>query len=191
MTLRHSILSPEKVEETRLLYEANVVPVRDCMVNIGLKRDAFYALANAQGWKLRRPPATRRGDVTDASDATKTHETKRAAPEVPEKPPVPVAPLKPDELIPKIEAAINREFAHAEHALAHGEPRNAEKTARTMASLVRSLAELKRVQRDAQGHGTQSDAAGETPARDLAELKAELARRLDRLRRSRDAGPGS
>jgi hypothetical protein len=38
---RHTIISPEKVEETRLLYEAAVVPVRDCMDNIGLKRDAF------------------------------------------------------------------------------------------------------------------------------------------------------
>ncbi|MEA2833483.1 MAG: hypothetical protein QOG66_1685 [Methylobacteriaceae bacterium] len=182
---RHTIISPETVEETRLLYEAAVVPVRDCMDNIGLKRDAFYALAHTLGWKLRRPPATRRGDVGDVGNASDANETKPAAAEAPEMPPARVAPMMPDELIPKIEAAINREFAHAEHALAHGEPRNAEKTARTMASLVRSLAELKRVQRDAQGHGTQNDAAGEAPARDLAELKAELARRLDRLRRSR------
>jgi hypothetical protein len=182
---RHTIISPEKVEETRLLYEAAVVPVRDCMDNIGLKRDAFYALVHTLGWKLRRPPATRRGDAGDASDA---NETKPAAAEAPEIPPVPVGPMMPDELIPKIEAAINREFAHAEHALAHGEPRNAEKTARTMASLVRSLAELKRVQRDAQGDGTHNDGPDEAPARDLAELKAELARRLDRLRQSRDDG---
>jgi hypothetical protein len=186
--IRHTILSPEKVEETRLLYEADVVPVRECMDNIGLKRDAFYTLVHTLDWKLRRPPPTRRGDV---SDATETNQTKGSAPQEPEKTPVHVAPLMPDELIPKIEAAINREFAHAEHALAHGEPRNAEKTARTMASLVRSLAELKRVQRDAQGHGTQSNGVDEPPARDLAELKAELARRLDRLRHARDAGPGS
>ena len=182
---RHTIISPETVEETRLLYEAAVVPVRDCMDNIGLKRDAFYALAHTLGWKLRRPPATGGGDVSDASDA---NESKPAAPQASEMPPARVAPMVPDELIPKIEAAINREFAHAEHALAHGEPRNAEKTARTMASLVRSLAELKRVQRDAQGHGTHNDGADEAPARDLAELKAELARRLDRLRQSRDNG---
>jgi hypothetical protein len=179
MTLRHTILSPEKVEEARLLYEANVIPVHEVAATIGMKRDAFYTLVRAQGWKLRRPPVHARGDVSRATKARLGVSVEE------EKPPVPVAPMMPDELIPKIEAAINREFAHAEHALAHGEPRNAEKTARTMASLVRSLAELKRVQRDAQGHGTQNDAAGEAPARDLAELKAELARRLDRLRRSR------
>jgi hypothetical protein len=185
MTLRHTILSPEKVEETRLLYEANVVPTRECMANIGMKPDAFYALVHAQGWKLRRPPVHARGDVSSATSA------RLGAAVEEEKPPTPVRPLTPDELIPKIEAAINREFAHAEHALAHGEPRNAEKTAKTMASLVRSLAELKRVQRDAQGHERHNHGADEPPARDLAELKAELARRLDRLRRARDAEQGS
>jgi hypothetical protein len=184
MTVRHTILSPEKVEETRLLYEAAVVPVRECMDNIGLKRSAFYALVRAQNWKLRRPPIDRRGGVGEAAEA-------KRLPQQAEKPPAPVEPMNPGELIPKIEAAINREFAHAEHALAHGEPRNAEKTAKTMASLVRSLAELKRVQRDAHGHDRHNNGADEPPARDLADLKAELARRLDRLRRARDAGSSS
>jgi hypothetical protein len=183
MTLRHTILSPEKVEETRLLYEAGAVPVRDCMANIGLKRDAFYTLVHTLNWQLRRPPMNARGDVSAATKARLA-----VAPEEEQSPEIAVKPLSLDEMIPKIEAALNREFAHVEHALAHGAPRNAEKTARTMASLVRSLAELKRVKREAQGHETQSDGAGEPPARDLAELKAELARRLDRLRRSRDAG---
>jgi hypothetical protein len=138
-----------------------------------------------QGWKLRRPPVHARGDVSKATKA------RLGVPVEEEKPPLPVTPLTTDEMIPKIEAAIAREFAHAEHALAHGEPRNAEKTAKTMASLVRSLAELKRVKRDAQGHGTQNEGADEPPARDLAELKAELARRLDGLRRARDAEQSS
>jgi hypothetical protein len=185
MILRHTILSPEKVEEARLLYEANVIPVYEVAATIGMKRDAFYTLVRAQGWKLRRPPIHARGDVSAATKA------RLDGPVEAEKPPVAVAPMAPDELIPKIEAAIAREFAHAEHALAHGEPRNAEKTAKTMASLVRSLAELKRVQRDAHGHDRHNNDADEPPARDLAELKAELARRLDRLRRARDAEHGS
>jgi hypothetical protein len=185
MTLRHTIISPEKVEETRLLYEADVVPVRECMANIGMKHDAFYTLVHTQGWKLRRPPVHAREDVSRATKA------RLGVPDEEEKPPVPVTPLTTDEMIPKLEVAIAREFAHAEHALAHGEPRNAEKTAKTMASLVRSLAELKRVKRDTQGHGTQKEGADEPPARDLAELKAELARRLDRLRHARDAEQGS
>ena len=185
MTPRHTILSPEKVEETRLLYEAGAVPVRDCMSNIGLKRDAFYTLVHTLNWKLRRPPANARGDVSAATKARLGVAQEEQSPQVALK------PLTLDEMIPKIEAALNREFAHVEHALAHGHPRDAEKTAKTMASLVRSLAELKRVKREAQGHDRQNDGPGEPPARDLAELKAELARRLDRLRRARDAERGA
>ena len=175
MTLRKVILTPELVEEARLVYDAGAVPVDDIAAMLGIKRAAFLNFRKKHGWKPRR---------------VFNHPEKptEADPGVPV---APVRPLPPDELIPKIEAALNREFAHVEHALAHGHPRDAEKTARIMASLVRSLAELKRVQRDAQGHGTQSDGAGEAPARDLAELKAELTRRLDRLRRARDAERGS
>jgi hypothetical protein len=177
MPLRRTILSPEAVEEARLLYEAGVVSVDDIATTLGIKRAAFFNLRKKLGWKSRRPfnhPEPTSGPAQGLEAATA----------------VPLTPLTPDELIPKIEAAIAREFAHAEHALAHGEPRNAEKTAKTMASLVRSLAELKRIKRDAQGHDRHNDGPGEPPARDLAELKAELARRLDRLRRARDAERG-
>jgi hypothetical protein len=177
MPLRRTIVSPEAVEEARLLYEAGVVSVDDIATTLGIKRAAFFNLRKKLGWKSRRPfnhPEPPSGPAQGLEAA----------------PAVPLTPLTPDELIPKIEAAIAREFAHAEHALAHGEPRNAEKTAKTMASLVRSLAELKRIKRDAQGHDRHNDGPGEPPARDLAELKAELARRLDRLRRARDAERG-
>jgi hypothetical protein len=179
------IITPERAEEARLLYDARAVPLKEIEALLGMSRNAFYAFRRDAGWPMRKrggdcalieEPALATGDAnTNADTAAQT-------------PPPAVKPMVPDELIPKIEAAINREFAHAEHALAHGEPRNAEKTAKTMASLVRSLAELKRVQRDAHGHDRSNNAADEPPARDLAELKAELARRLDRLRRARDAG---
>ena len=172
MTLRKVILTPELVEETRLVYDAGSVSVEEVAAMLGFKRAAFFNFRKKQGWKLRRP----------FNHPERSEEASPAAP---------VRRLTRDELVPKIEAAIDREFAHVEHALAHGHPRDAEKTARTMASLVRSLAELKRVQRDAPGHGTNNDGAGEPPARDLAELKAELARRLDRLRRARDAERGA
>jgi hypothetical protein len=170
MTLRKVILTPELVEEARLVYDAGAVSVDEIAAMLGIKRAAFFNFRKKHGWKLR----------SVFNHPERTEEPNLA-------PILPGRSRTPDELVPKIEAAINREFAHIEHALAHGHPRDAEKTARTMASLVRSLAELKRVQRDAQGHGTHNDGAGEPPARDLADLKAELARRLDRLRRARDA----
>ena len=175
MIVRKLILTPERVEEARLIYEAGAVPLDEIAAMLGYTRSGFLAFRRRQGWKPRRPF----NYPEEAAEAGA---------------PMPAGPARsvtPDDLIPKIEAALNREFAHIEHAIAHGHPRDAEKTAKTMASLVRSLAELKRVQRDAQGHGTHNDAAGEPPARDLAELKAELARRLDRLKRARDAERGS
>jgi hypothetical protein len=175
MTLRKVILTPELVEQARLVYDAGAVSVEEIAAMLGIKRATFFNFRKKHGWKLRRV----------FNHPEKPAETDQGVPARP------VRPIPPDELVPKIEAALNREFAHVEHALAHGHPRDAEKTARTMASLVRSLAELKRVQRDAQGHGTQSYGASEPPARDLADLKAELARRLDRLRRARDAERGS
>src|SRR5947209_12428842 len=175
MSVRKVILTPELVEEARLVYDAGAVPVEEVGAMLGYKRAGFVKFRKRQGWKLRR--------VFNHPD-----KPAEAGPGVPV---APVRPLPPDELIPKIEAALNREFAHVEQALAHGHPRDAEKTARTVASLVRSLAELKRVQRDAQGHGTQRDGVDEPPTRDLADLKAELARRLDRLRSARDAGSGA
>ena len=182
MTIRKVILTPELVEEARVLYEAGVEPVDAVAARLGMGLTAFYRFLKAQGWPLRRDErraAAETGAPANAADAQTPN------------PPLPVKPLTTDEMIDKLHAALNREFAFVEHALAHGEPRNAEKTAKTMASLVRSLAELKRVQRDAHGHGTHTYGADEPPTRDLAELKAELARRLDRLRRARDAERGA
>jgi hypothetical protein len=158
---------------------------------LGLGRSAFYEFRRNEGWPPRKRGGhgvrKERSSETKAGGVNATRSPQARA----ERPAIPITPLSADELIPKLEAAINREFAHAEYALAHGEPRNAEKNAKTMASLVRSLAELKRIKRDAQGHERHNDRADEPPARDLDELKAELARRLDRLRQSRDAERGS
>jgi hypothetical protein len=71
-------------------------------------------------------------------------------------------------------------------------------SARTLASLVKTLAELKRMRRESedkkndadddsdQSAGDASERGGDEPPHELAELCAELARRLERLR---GAGP--
>jgi hypothetical protein len=182
MTTQKVIRTPELVEEARLLYDAQVEPLEAIEKMLGLNRIGFYRFRVREGWPMRK----------HGGDHTAVYE-RRGNDSAPDAPLSPEATrLNHDELIGKLEAAINREFAHAEHALAHGEPRNAEKNAKVMASLVRSLAELKRVPRGAPAaHEKQKEGADEPPARGLAELKAELARRLDRLRRARDAEQGS
>jgi hypothetical protein len=57
--------------------------------------------------------------------------------------------------------------------------------ARTLASLARTLSVLRGLEAEAENASQDSDA--DAPPLDLAELRHELARRLDRLRRARDA----
>ena len=61
---------------------------------------------------------------------------------------------------------------------------DAERAARTLATLVKTLREVAALQRDEK---PEEQGAGEDEFRDLEEFRAELADRLDRLRRSRNA----
>lgn len=80
---------------------------------------------------------------------------------------------------------MEREFARAETALESGGTKSIEQSARVLASLVRSLAELKRMSSDAsrgeEEERNGAEAIDDEPPRQLAELREELARRLERL----------
>ena len=59
------------------------------------------------------------------------------------------SPLDPIGLIARLEDAVEREFARAEAALEKHTPKTIEASARTLATLVKTLAELKRMKCDA------------------------------------------
>jgi predicted DNA-binding transcriptional regulator AlpA len=175
------IIEPQAVEEARRVYEEGIVPVDEIVAMLGMSRHGFYRFIRDERWQLRRPRthvlgARRAAMLASADDATEPDEAC-----------APAVRVNRDDLLDKVEVAVNRELAQAERALANGGPRDAEKNAKVLASLARSLSQLKREPRGAQATERHDDAADEPPARDLDELKAELARRLDRLRRSRDA----
>lgn len=97
----------------------------------------------------------------------------------------------------RVEAAVRRELAGIEKRLGTGaDAASAERNARVLASLVKSLAELGRIdaaRNETGGAGNESNGGDaetqdERPPRDLAELREELAARLDRLRAERAAG---
>lgn len=99
----------------------------------------------------------------------------------------------------RVEAAVRRELAGIEKRLGSGADASAaERNARVLASLVKSLAELARIDTarkeagDVQNESNSGDADTEDrrPPRDLAELREELAARLERLRAERAAGAG-
>ncbi len=97
----------------------------------------------------------------------------------------------------RVEAAVRRELAGIEKRLGtDADAASAERNARVLASLVKSLAELGRIdaaRNETGGAGNESkggdaETQDERPPRDLAELREELAARLDRLRAERAAG---
>jgi hypothetical protein len=163
--------SREKIAQAKLLYDSGVTPVAEILKLLGMTAAQFRTFRINNDWPLR-PSACARKPAPD------------------EAPPAAKAPRDADRLIARLEDAVEREFARAEAALEKHAPKTIEASARTLASLVKTLGELKRMRREA-GETKDSDdadgAADDEPPRELAELRAELARRLERLRGERPA----
>lgn len=161
--------SRQKIEQARLLYDAGA-PIAEILLLLKLTAAQFRRFRETNGWPMRASACVRKAD-----------------PPPPPKPPPPARDH--GRLIARLEDAVEREFARAETALEKHAPKTIETSARALATLVKALAELKRLRRDADGiredasrdDDETADASTEPP-RELAELRAELARRLERLR---------
>jgi hypothetical protein len=152
------------VDKAKLLYDAGVEPLSKVREALNMSVSQFRAFRLAQGWPMRASPRAR------AASSPRQAEQK----------------TRPSRgLIARLEEAVEREFARAETALENGGPKSIEQSARVLASLVRSLAELKRMTRDApcgeEEERIGAEAIDDEPPRRLAELREELARRLERL----------
>ncbi|PPD11411.1 MAG: hypothetical protein CTY30_09710, partial [Methylocystis sp.] len=169
----------EKIAQAKLLYDSGVTPIGEILELLGMSVGQFRRFREQNGWPLRASAcAPRKKSADDAPSAKKPRDAGR--------------------LIARLEDAVEQEFARAEAALAKHAPKTIEASARTLASLVKTLAELKRMRRESedkkndadddsdQSAGDASERGGDAPPRELAELRAELARRLERLR---GAGP--
>ncbi len=158
--------SRQKIAQAKLLYDAGVAPLSEIMGLLGMSAGQFRRFREREGWPLR-PAACARKDAP--AQATQN-------------PPA----CGSGGLIARLEDAVEREFARAEAALEKHTPKSIEATARTLATLVRTLAELKRMRRETEDtlrdEHDRTDGEAGAPPRELAELRAELARRLERLR---------
>ncbi|RTL83037.1 MAG: hypothetical protein EKK29_14880 [Hyphomicrobiales bacterium] len=156
-----------KIAQARLLYDA-AAPISEILDLLGMSVAQFRRFRDENGWPLRASPCARKAG--------------------PPATPAPGPAADPGRLILRLEEAVEREFARAETALEKQAPKTLEASARTIATLVKALAELKRMRRDAdaqRGNATSDDDDRDDsadPPRELAELRAELARRLERLR---------
>jgi hypothetical protein len=160
-----------KVAQAKLLYDAGA-PIPEITTLLGMSAAQFLLFRERNDWPKRASACKRKAGA--------------------ETPPPPAKPLDPGRLIARLEDAVEREFARAETALEKHAPKTIEASARTLATLVKTLAELKRMRRDAGQISEDAirpdDDAADEPPRELAELRAELARRLERLRG--DGPPG-
>ena len=165
----------EKIAQAKLLYDSGVAPIGEILELLGMSAGRFRRFREQNGWPMRASACAPK-KAQEAAPATKK-------------------PRDANRLIARLEDAVEQEFARAEAALAKHAPKTIEASARTLASLVKTLAELKRMRRENEDRENDaeddderagSERGGDDPPRELAELRAELARRLERLR---GAGP--
>lgn len=174
MAPKSDALSRDIVTQAKLLYDAGVTPLAEVRAMLGMSERAFRSFRESEGWPMRPSPIKRKSAGTPATSQPQS-----------------ASPTQKDSrsLIARLEEAVEREFVRAETALAtcgaKAAPKTMETSARVLASLVRSLAELKRMNRDAavarEEDGRVRDAFDDEPPRQLAELREELARRLERM----------
>jgi hypothetical protein len=174
------VVPPEKIAEVRKLYEGTDVPVRDLATLCGLGVTTFLRRVEQWGWKRRK---LRMQDYDNAAKAEVAEIREIAKPMI--------AIAENESLIDRVRAAVEREIVAIETVLARVEgarlrSSDAERAARTLATLVKTLREVAALQRDEQPE-TETGAAGHDEFRDLEAFRAELAERLDRIRRRGDA----
>jgi hypothetical protein len=174
------VLPPEKIAEVRKLYEGTDVPVRDLASICGLGVSTFIKRTRLWGWKPRRL-RMQDYDAAAKEEVESIREAASAASTIAEN----------ETLIERVRAAVEREIVAIEAVLARVEgarlrSTDAERAARTLATLVKTLREVAALQRDEKAEDQNVDDS-EDEFRDLEDFRRELAERLDRLRRERDA----
>ncbi len=182
------VIPPALLRRLRRAYEETDAPVDALAARAGLSRRTFVARARAAGWRMR------------SEKRTPPH---AAAPERGRhKPPSPTAarpaatPAAEEadglamrmQIAARIQRSVERELDAVERALARIAPGNgsgAERTARTLASLARTLREVVALDSKSTAE-TDDDDAG---PRNLDEFRRELARRMDAIIAGREAAP--
>jgi hypothetical protein len=163
--------------EARRAYEDSSESLCSIARRLGINHQKLALQAQRRGWRLRPPQSPeerRRNFIMSGIAASRRRAAERLAT------PPDAAPPAADRLglVKKLRTTVEREIADVERQLARktgGE--GIERAARTLASLVRTLRELRALEVEAEPVD-----AEETP-RDADELRRALAERLDRLGR--------
>jgi hypothetical protein len=166
--------APEGLARAQRDYEQTDKPVKEIAADLPCSLTTFYAIVKRSNWTQRSVSRPRRRATAEAT------------------PPPPDA--TPAAVVDHLQRTVERELDAIEKILARL-PRlgdegavQAERAARTLASLTRTLNEVQRLRRAQAAAGitaqTESDDDDDMP-RDIDEFRRELARRIDKFVASR------
>jgi hypothetical protein len=156
----------------RALYAEGATPLTKIAATLGLTPAAFRSLRKRENWPER-----------GAAPVTLAREPVEAADE----------PLDTLALERRLVRALRREIARAESEIENTAHPGAERKARILGLLVKTLGDLRRLSaadkaQAPRGANDADDIAREDAPRELAALREALAERLESLRGERDAG---
>ncbi|HMN72463.1 MAG TPA: hypothetical protein PKA55_11420 [Rhodoblastus sp.] len=180
-------LSPEDIERLKRRYEESDETLAAIGADEEMTPAQLQALRRTFGWRLRsarkpgpKSPARRKRAARPAQRKLVARAKKQAAPKPARRPQTPPPPGVVDiaTLIARIRAQLE---AALQTAQARGPGADPEETARLMNSLTRTLQMLRALEKDTDKDDRRDDGADAIPL-DLAELRRELARRIDLLR---------
>ncbi|MDP4592998.1 MAG: hypothetical protein NWT00_00350 [Beijerinckiaceae bacterium] len=177
--------SAEQLAEARRQYDAGA-SLAAIAKFLGVSGPTVRRYLNQWGWPSRSGGKTKQQQIAPVCGG-------EASPEAP--------PADTQTLMRRVEASVRQELAGIEVRLgSQADPAEAERNARVLASLVKSLTELAKLDvlnkqntggagskaRGSEYHGSFADEYDtDLPPRDLAALRQELAARLERLQAER------
>lgn len=181
-------IAPALVAEGRRLYEQTMVPVREIAALFGVSPTTLQDRIVAWGWQRRRYD-TRSVDLLIARRGP----AKPGAPQ--DAAPSALPPALPQDraaVAARVQEVVERELTAVERVLDVLGPSDrdeAERTARTLASLARTLREVALINRTEEA-AVPDDADDDPIPRDIDEFRRELARRIRNFIEVRRNGAG-
>ena len=155
-------------------------PLAAIAASLDMGADAFLRFRRRQNWPLRPSPIRRKADEAKQDEPA-------PQPEIAASPPAPSSgPVDVEALRRRLERAVEAELASVETRLSGQSVAMGERNARLLASLVKTFAELRRfaaAARPKPGAGDDSVENDEPAPRDIAVLREELARLVERIAR--------
>lgn len=176
--------TPEAIAHARHLYENTAMPVADIAKILEIGQCTLYKRKAEWGWRPRNLK------LAELDDAAKANVPLKELSEIAEPAKKIVEKIS---LLDRVRSAVENEIIKIDDVLqrvesVHLRSTDAERAARTLAMLVRTLRELTALEKPADAKvGEEDKREASDEFRDLDEFRSSLAERLDRLRASGEA----